>query len=717
MKKYILYTILSLIIAAPAIGSLHPSAEPQNSSLHTFSLHDEGVISDGTFLASTESSPAETSCPYFLSEIGADDIGSTLSGYDVKETVVAIIDTGAELSHEDLKDNLWINEVEKNGIENIDDDNNGYVDDIYGLDIVHKGDYLDSLPTLDPISGTASPKYDIPEDDSDTSHGTHVSGIVGMNPANTVGYAGVNHKTKIMVLKAGTSSNSFQFSNCIEAVEYAVNNGADVINMSFGSTKQSDAFASVLEDAAKSCILVAAAGNNGNASSNAPIYPASYPYIVGVMASNRTTGEFWTNSNWNDTTPACYDIICPGESIISTSRYNLYESKSGTSMSSPMVAGSAAVIMGFLEANKTYETREDLLADTKKYLYMSDSSYTYTNAEGITFATPRLHLKTSLQNAIQDLQKTSTATPFPTLAPTATPVATATVTPTAIPSVTPTIVPTSLPIITVAPSPTPTQKPTLIPTPTPTITPTLLPTLSPTPTPTITPTLLPTIIPTPTPTITPTLLPTIIPTPTPNTPPTTTPSSAPDTSTPPSCDIFPPVTTIVRPKTIHLQVTQQKGATICFKWNTNIMANTSSIYRSTKKNQLGKKIATTTNYFSFKDSTIQRGKTYYYRVVIAGVTSNIIKLHIPKKLTMKKAIVKKKNRYFVKWKAQKGITRYQIQVRQSGKGITNWYYTKKTSCTLRINTKTSIRIRAQVITSGRTYSGPFLSVKPNKKKK
>ncbi len=710
MKKNLLYILLSLVIMGPTLGSLCSSTKPTNPDLQALSLHDKGTTSDGIFFASEESPSVETVPPYHLSEIGAANIADTLSGYDVNETVVAIIDTGAELSHEDLADNLWINKKEKNGIENVDDDNNGYVDDVYGLDLIHKGEYLDSLPTVDPVSGTAPPKYDIPEDDSDSSHGTHVSGIVGMNPSNSVGYAGVNYKTKIMILKAGSSSNSFHFANCIEAVKYAVNNGADVINMSFGSTKQSDAFASALEEAAKSCVLVAAAGNSSNASSNAPLYPASYPYIIGVMASNATTGGLWTGSNWNDTAPACYNIICPGESILSTSRYNLYEAKSGTSMASPMVAGSAAIIMGFLEANKKYDTREELLNDTKKYLYMSNSSFTYTNEAGVSFVSPRLNLEDSLQNAIQDL--TLLPTTVPTLEPALSPLPTATST--TAPMITPSITPTMAPTIT----PTPTMAPTVAPTiaPTPTIAPMVVPTAVPTMAPTVVPTETPShpMAPTAKPSITPTAAPTIAPT---STIAPTTPAVLITPEPTPSLTIFPPISTIVHPAVLELRVSSQKGTTIHLNWSYDTMPHTFTIYRSTKRNKLGKKIATITNQLSLYDRTIKRGKTYYYRIVVDETASNVVAVNIPKKITIKKLLQKGNNRWTIKWKPKKGITRYQIQVHRSDIGTTKWYYTKKNKKTLRISRKASVRIRAQVNISGRTYSGPFVTVKPSKKKK
>lgn len=407
-----------------------------------------------TLAAETSSSSSSASAsPYYLAAIGADDTAAVLDGYPVKETVIAVIDTGAELSHEDLVDSLWINEAEQNGTDNVDDDNNGYIDDIYGVD------FINNVPTPVPEDSSAPLRYESPEDDSNTSHGTHVSGIIGMNPNNAVGYAGVGYRTKIMILKAGNYKNSFSFANAAKAVQYAVANGADVINMSFGSYNENSTFAEELEMASSSCLLVAAAGNNGKASSNSTMYPAAYPYVIGVMAGNTTDG-CWTSSNFVDTSPAPYDILCPGESILSTTRYNSYAEKSGTSMASPMVAGSAAVIMGFLEANKTYESREDLLADTKKYLLMSDSVYTYIADSGLIYITPRLNLKNSLQHIIEDLKKevqisaspSATIEPSENPVPTKTPLPTSSAAPAATGTPSGTSVPTTTPVVT--PSPT-----------------------------------------------------------------------------------------------------------------------------------------------------------------------------------------------------------------------------------------------------------------------
>lgn len=458
-----------------------------NMFVWTPSQPDRMSSQASTLAAETSSSSSSASAsPYYLAAIGAADTAAVLDGYPVKETVIAVIDTGAELSHEDLVDSLWINEAEQNGADNVDDDGNGYIDDIYGVD------FINNVPTPVPEDSSAPLRYEAPEDDSNSSHGTHVSGIIGMNPDNAVGYAGVGYHTKIMILKAGNYKNSFSFANAAKAVQYAVANGADVINMSFGSYNENSTFAEELEKASSSCLLVAAAGNNGRASSDSTMYPAAYPYVIGVMAGNTTDG-CWTSSNFVDTSPAPYDILCPGEAILSTTRYNSYAEKSGTSMASPMAAGSAAVIMGFLEANKTYESREALLADTKKYLLMSDSVYTYIADSGLIYITPRLNLKNSLQHIIEDLKKevqisaspSTTIEPSENPVPTKTPLPTSSATPVATGTPSGTSVPTTTPVVN--PSPTDSAVPTATGTPADTSVPSTTPVVSPSPTDSATP--------------------------------------------------------------------------------------------------------------------------------------------------------------------------------------------------------------------------------------
>ena len=180
--------------------------------------------------------------------------------------IVAVIDTGVDYNHIDLKQNIWINkgEIPENGI---DDDSNGYVDDVYGWNFV--GDNNDPM--------------------DDNGHGTHVAGIIGA-ANNGIGVTGVAYNCKVMPIKAGNSSGYFNNSDIASAITYAYMNGADVINISFGGTSVTMAVQEALEKAYSTSFLVAAAGNDGlpneKYGSYKPIYPASYTFVDGVMSVN-----------------------------------------------------------------------------------------------------------------------------------------------------------------------------------------------------------------------------------------------------------------------------------------------------------------------------------------------------------------------------------------------------------------------------------------------
>ena len=178
--------------------------------------------------------------------------------------VVAILDTGGDYTHPDLEANTWINTAELNGVEDYDDDGNGYVDDIRGWDFIN----LDNAP-LD-----------------DNMHGTHVAGIVGAVGNNGIGIAGAAWNVKLMHIKVFQSTGVGNSTTIAEGVEYAYMNGATVINMSFASYAESSTLKLALENAYATSILVAAAGNNGicigPAPFCAPAYPAAYNFVFAV---------------------------------------------------------------------------------------------------------------------------------------------------------------------------------------------------------------------------------------------------------------------------------------------------------------------------------------------------------------------------------------------------------------------------------------------------
>ncbi len=292
-------------------------------------------------------------------------------------TVVAVIDTGVDYNHKDLKDNMWVNkgEIPGNGI---DDDGNGYVDDVYGINLIDNSNN--------------------PMDDN--GHGTHVAGIVAMSPGNGGG-VGIAYASKIMSIKAGQSNGSFASTDIAKAVKYAADNGADVINMSFGGTGKSYLVETALQDAFSSCVLVAAAGNDGLPTTDAreytvkeDVYPAGYDYVIGVMAcdNNNQLADF---SNWDYKSGAnCeYEIVAPGVNIYSTIPNNKYARWSGTSMAAPVVSAAAAIIRSKNTDKNQYSSRYIM----GQLVNATESRVNYEGSLGDKHTYPRLNIRQSLQ--------------------------------------------------------------------------------------------------------------------------------------------------------------------------------------------------------------------------------------------------------------------------------------------------------------------------------
>lgn len=222
----------------------------------------------------------------------------TRGGDDV---VVAVIDSGVDYNHEDLKENIWINKAEAEGTPGVDDDNNGYVDDIFGWDF---GDQ-DSTP-LDLMA-----------------HGTHVAGIIGAVTDNGIGISGVCPKIKIMVLKVSMDGvEEFENFNVLEAVEYAKNQGADIINCSFGGdesqTEEFSTYKSFLDE--NKGLMICAAGNYSSDNDLTPTYPACYdlPGIISVAASSEISPGNYGMADFSNYGSESVDVMAPGENILST---------------------------------------------------------------------------------------------------------------------------------------------------------------------------------------------------------------------------------------------------------------------------------------------------------------------------------------------------------------------------------------------------------------
>ena len=251
--------------------------------------------------------------------------------------VVAVIDTGVDYTHEDLKDNIWVNtkEIPGNGI---DDDGNGYIDDVYGVDLETGRD-----------SGM-----------DDNGHGTHVAGIIAA-ANNHIGVVGLAYNVKLMPIKAGMASGFFNQSQIAKGILYAYNNGADVINMSFGGSASTIAVQDALETAYTRCVLVAAAGNDGAPNEGLlarPTYPAALSYVMGVMSVDiRGVESGFTNYDVKKYNSVEYEVYAPGSQILSTIPGNRYATWSGTSMAAPYVSAMAALLRSAYPDTNTYPTK------------------------------------------------------------------------------------------------------------------------------------------------------------------------------------------------------------------------------------------------------------------------------------------------------------------------------------------------------------------------
>ncbi len=252
--------------------------------------------------------------------------------------VVAVLDTGCDITHEDLAGSIWTNpgEIAGNGI---DDDGNGYVDDIHGWSIINNS----------------------PSQLNDTvGHGTHVAGIIAATTNNTTGIAGVAPNAKVMVVKVFQADGTASLSDLVEAVDYAYFSGATVINMSFGGP-QSQFMEDSLARAYSQAVLVASAGNewSGTPEPPPPLFPASLDYVISVGASNQS-GKSTTFSNWGE-------VYAPGAGILSTLPGNDYKSWSGTSMAAPYVSGLAALYRAHHPAKSIDITSAQLIQGNQQF--------------------------------------------------------------------------------------------------------------------------------------------------------------------------------------------------------------------------------------------------------------------------------------------------------------------------------------------------------------
>lgn len=250
-----------------------------------------------------------------LERVGAPQAWSRAQGEGV---VVAVLDTGVDAQHPDLKPNLWTNPLEIPG-DGIDNDGNGYVDDVHGGNTLERtGNIADG-----------------------GEHGTHVAGIVAARGDDDYGVTGVAPKATILPVRIFDNNGNTDVASVIEAFHYAESNGAKIINCSWGGAPYNQALFETMRET--EALIVCSSGNRGSNNDREPHYPSGFD-LPNVMAVAASTPEDQLSfiSNYGATT---VDIAAPGVQILSTVPGGKHKGKTGTSMAAPHVSGGAALLL------------------------------------------------------------------------------------------------------------------------------------------------------------------------------------------------------------------------------------------------------------------------------------------------------------------------------------------------------------------------------------
>ena len=305
------------------------------------------------FIQSTEESTTYQAEPYYSQQWGLNAINMPLlwamDKVETERPVIAILDTGVDITHPDLADNIWTNSREADGADYEDDDNNGYVDDVHGWDFV----------AGTPIIGNGMDR---------NGHGTHCAGIAAAVGDNEIGITGANPDALILPIKVMGDDGTGDIATICRGIDYAVACGAHVLSMSFGGSASAAEYQALSKALTNYAVMVGAAGNAGYDiyGLGNPVFPGAYDIVLGVMASN-TDGQkagfsnfdpdgpffslynmekdFSSEVSWDDEKMWNYDLMAPGVNIMSTYLNGSYKALNGTSMATPMVAGAISRIL------------------------------------------------------------------------------------------------------------------------------------------------------------------------------------------------------------------------------------------------------------------------------------------------------------------------------------------------------------------------------------
>jgi subtilisin family serine protease len=263
------------------------------------------------------------------------------------EVIVAVLDTGIDTRHRELAANLWTNPRELPG-NGVDDDHNGFVDDVHGADMVNgDGDPADGL-----------------------GHGTAVAGVIGARGDDGTGMSGVAWRVRLMPVKVLPDQGYGTTATLVTGLRYALANGARVVNMSLNGADRSLALEEAIAAAERQgVVVVASAGNDGADRDSVPSYPASVPSpaVVSVASSDRRGWLAYASAYG----ASSVDIAAPGENILSTGLSGRYTRHSGTSFAAAYVSGAAALLAAAKPGASGDELRAALLSSARRGSRMS----------------------------------------------------------------------------------------------------------------------------------------------------------------------------------------------------------------------------------------------------------------------------------------------------------------------------------------------------------
>lgn len=363
MKRIALGILTAAFLASPLLPTTVSYASQSLTSNDPLRTEQWAFYNDGTFSVETEKNRYPVFDDPFGSPAGPGEWGggnligflvetateTAKAGIDInlqeglsryaggkRDVIVAMIDTGVDYGHEDLQGSIWTNtdEIPDNGI---DDDANGYVDDVYGWNFYNNSNAV----------------YVGSED----SHGTHGAGTIAAVSGNGTGITGMasGSHVKVMIVKAlGGKDGGGDTTSLIKAIRYAEDNGASICNLSLTSKTDDQALYQAIKNS--NMLFVAASGNDGTSD---PSYPAAYDLDNIISVANLSfDGELHKTSNYSGET---VDLAAPGTQILSTTPGNSYGYMTGTSMAAPMVTGAAAMVYSYYDTISLADVKEILL--------------------------------------------------------------------------------------------------------------------------------------------------------------------------------------------------------------------------------------------------------------------------------------------------------------------------------------------------------------------